>query len=455
MKLKKVLLSLITVLMSVAFIFAQGASYTVNAADELYIGYKRLMQEGSNPIGYAIGDPKNSGVSIWNLVKYSGSSSSTYSNTEDIYCLKEGRNIGTNSNPRNTYNWKRNMKTQKSAINTLFASDTEMKKVLDGTMTINGKSVNRYNAILAILDNIYLFNSTNAEKTSKINDINREALDRLMDEGHDHTDLFEEYPLTPKEIKAVQQVAIWYFTEDGTQASSVLKSLNGLYSTTTESVNGYENYVRNNNSDYERLGKLAGMNAYFKNLIEYAKNNASNYANASSQAGVPAVVNTNTLEKVESGNNYIIGPIKITQNSNAVPYTIDFAVKNKGTGISYTLLDQNKASTSKTVKQLVGNNFYISIPKTTPIDNFSIDIKINYTNTTMNLWTHATTFVSQQPVVELTRTTTSVPKTLTFNKKFDLALRKYITKVNGVNVANSRVPNVNESTLTSGATASN
>ena len=339
MKLKKVLLSLITVLMSVAFIFAQGASYTVNAADELYIGYKRLMQEGSNPIGYAIGDPKNSGVSIWNLVKYSGSSSSTYSNTEDIYCLKEGRNIGTNSNPRNTYNWKRNMKTQKSAINTLFASDTEMKKVLDGTMTINGKSVNRYNAILAILDNIYLFNSTNAEKTSKINDINREALDRLMDEGHDHTDLFEEYPLTPKEIKAVQQVAIWYFTEDGTQASSVLKSLNGLYSTTTESVNGYENYVRNNNSDYERLGKLAGMNAYFKNLIEYAKNNASNYANASSQAGVPAVVNTNTLEKVESGNNYIIGPIKITQNSNAVPYTIDFAVKNKGTGISYTLLD--------------------------------------------------------------------------------------------------------------------
>ena len=38
-------------------------------------------------------------------------------------------------------------------------------------------------------------------------------------------------------------------------------------------------------------------------------------------------------------------------------------------------------------------------------------------------------------------------------KKFDLALRKYITKVNGAAVPDSRVPNIDTSTLTSGTTA--
>ena len=39
------------------------------------------------------------------------------------------------------------------------------------------------------------------------------------------------------------------------------------------------------------------------------------------------------------------------------------------------------------------------------------------------------------------------------DQEFDLALRKYITKVNGENVTDTRVPNVDESTLTNGTTA--
>ncbi len=48
-----------------------------------------------------------------------------------------------------------------------------------------------------------------------------------------------------------------------------------------------------------------------------------------------------------------------------------------------------------------------------------------------------------QPLMEIQRTP----------KEFDLALRKYITKVNDVNVAVSRVPNIDESTLGTGTTA--
>ena len=186
MKAKKVLLNLITVLISVAFIFAQGANYIVNAADELHIRNLRFMTVNPN-LGYAVSDPAHGGATVWNIVEYDSKTSSSYSNiNSDIYCLKEGRRIGSsnssenNANGSTTYDWKRNMRTQKSDINTLFSSDTEMKKILDETLTIEGTAVNRYNAILAILDNIYLYSSNSQESEKKINEINAEVVRRVQ-----------------------------------------------------------------------------------------------------------------------------------------------------------------------------------------------------------------------------------------------------------------------------------
>ena len=50
-----------------------------------------------------------------------------------------------------------------------------------------------------------------------------------------------------------------------------------------------------------------------------------------------------------------------------------------------------------------------------------------------------------QPIILIERT----PDT----REFDLALRKYITSVNGTEVAETRVPNIDKSILTSGTTA--
>ena len=91
------------------------------------------------------------------------------------------------------------------------------------------------------------------------------------------------------------------------------------------------------------------------------------------------------------------------------------------------------------------------------ITSLSVSIKINYNNTKLTLWA-STKNNQEQPVMIPSKTPESDETTLTVKpneKTFDLALRKYITKLNGVELtgANSRVPNIDESTLGAGTTA--
>ena len=135
-------------------------------------------------------------------------------------------------------------------------------------------------------------------------------------------------------------------------------------------------------------------------LIKTAKANANNYSN-SSATGAPAKINTTTLNYEEVGENYVIGPINITEVSgNTIPYTIDFKVKNSGNETdNYKLLDSNKREVAQgtTVKDLVGKDFYISIPKETT-KKVGVSISINYSNSKLTLWA-STTDNQTQPVM--------------------------------------------------------
>ena len=60
---------------------------------------------------------------------------------------------------------------------------------------------------------------------------------------------------------------------------------------------------------------------------------------------------------------------------------------------------------------------------------------------------------AEQPIVEVARTTTTIPTEYEAKPdEFDLALRKYITQLNGKDLTNTRVPNINLSTLQTGTT---
>lgn len=444
MKMKRIYMVVVLVsIFIINILLCSNMSYARTPNTPLYIGITELKLESN--IGYAIGDPNSGGAKIWNLIQYQSETSNSYSEN-NIYCLKAGVGF-TNVDKRATYDIFYDMKTDKSEM-VAQNQNTILKELATKTLELDdGTQISQYSAILAILEQCY-FSKTSTEA-------DREALLKAA-QIPTYT-----YNLTDDDIEAVQQAALWYFTNYGEE--DIYNQYNG---------SGWLNYTTNGTSytslsDYNQgtsEGRMRQQQAeiLYKYLIRTAIENAPKYDNIESQSGLPAQVNTTKIDYEESNGNYIIGPINITENANnPSPYNIDFVVKNGETETSdYKLLDSNKTEVPQgtTVEDLVGQNFYISVPNTVDISEISVNITINYNNTNLTLGISSTNN-KEQPIVLPEKESVSVPTELTITphdeRIFDLALRKYITAVNGVELtgANVRVPNIDESTLTSGTTA--
>lgn len=489
MNLKKLLLSLVTVTIFSVFAVAQGITYAATTT-ETYMGVRELMESSKPSMGYGINQPgQDNGVYIWNIVKYDSSTSTTYQN-KNIYCVKAGKGFTEAGNTsgetlkRRPYNVKYNMKTEKEAISTHKDKTNTQNAVLHELATksdIPEGNISRYNAILAVLDNMYLpGQSTAEEKKELICNIFREVAknDEFTDyRGDDYfgeavykiwgkddwreiidpmkEPMAEDYLLTDNDIKAVQQAVLWYFTNYGEnsvkydktyqkQANGTIKHyMNWIHYTEDGKnyLNTLNEYSKNGNE-----GKVRGFQAevLYNIMINQAKANAKNYENISKTEGIPIKVDTTILKRVgEFGNNYVVGPIHMTEN-NKTPYTINFKVKNSGTEISnYQFLDENKnaVASGTTVKDLVGKDFYLSVPKD-KVNALTVDIAIKYNNTAMTLWT-TTENNDEQPLVEVERQTPEEVVNLNLEPEkpkpepegeFDLKLIKRITAVNDQNV---------------------
>ena len=458
MNMKKILLSAIIVVIGGIFMMASVAEVNAKSETSIYLGLNPFMTMSPN-FGYAInGYFGNNNVNdfanreaarIWNILKYkSANPSSGYDNVDDIYCLREGEGFLNASGESDDtiikeYNESYNMKTDKTDIN---------NKIYNWSKTIDG--VNQYNAILAVLDLFYV--KGNSADTYRQNLIEN-AIGKEQYESYD-----DNAKITDSDIKAVQQAALWYFTNYG-------ENNKGLYDQTGSTT--WLNYTEDGNtysslSDYERhngdigLQRQEQVNLLYNYFIRTAKANANKYNNSTgNNATVPAKVNTVKLEYSNDGNNYIVGPINITkQESSSILDSINLELKNGNNSINnFTLLKNDKTNANTNdVKDLLGQDFYIAIPKSSvTISNLKISFTINYSTTNLKLWTHSTNKSATQPVVIPQKESESSTTTLATEGIFDLALRKYITKVKGVELTgnNSRVPNIDESTLQSGTTA--
>ena len=441
MKSRKIILTVAIMIVMIFTISISQSVFATTATTPKYLGITEIRTNDTPNFGYAIGDPNANGTSgnaakIWSILEYTGegdSASLKADGNKNIYCLKAG--IGfSDIRKKATYNVFYDMKTEKEAIK---AQNEVLASIVDGTVPYGEGTVSKYNALLALGDMLHLIDSsTDAEKTALLEaaGINSERYNVLM---------------TRDDISAVQQAAIWYFTNYGEENNKYDKTSNTDWLNYTTDGNSYTSL-----SDYKRqdgddgLQRQQQAELLYKYLINTAKANASNYS-SSVTTGAPAKVITTKLNYTQSGSNYIVGPIRIDNvEGNNIPYNIDFHT-NKST---YKLLNSNKQEVREgtTVKDLVGQDFYISL---SDIENLEVSIDINYTNNTLTLWA-STTNNQEQPVMIPERKAETEPVKLTLDAKpFDLALRKYITKVNGVDVRNTRVPSIDESTLSSGTTA--
>ena len=141
-------------------------------------------------------------------------------------------------------------------------------------------------------------------------------------------------------------------------------------------------------------------------------------------------------------------------------YTLNLKVTNNGNNLTnYTLLNSNKqpVSSETTIKDLVGQEFYISIPDTTDLSLVRLTVEGTYYGTVITYWTVGGSEDSEQPIAVLEKGEnnfedwTEVVYKQTEGKALDLSLRKFIIKVNDKEIATNgkfiREPNVDISPL--------
>ena len=451
MKGRKIIAIVLVCLLVVACIVIPN-TINIAQAEEAYFGISILMDSG---MGYSIGKPTNeltnSFARIWNIVQYqSANSNQKVSPQKDIYCLKAGAGTlqasTTSKTQTVTYDKHYDMKKDKDTLKQ--ATNQYVKELMNN---IDGENYSKYNALLALFDMIYI--TDNLDKKELIQTIINEnsssysdkveALQNIIDKGEVDTN---ERIITKDEVKAVQQAVIWYFTNYGEKS--------GLYDkTANDNTNEWFQYTTDDNgSNYEALNKYKGnggsstnvgemryylVDELYKYMIKQVKANVSKYEN-NANVEAPAKITQptdSTLSYIASGDNYIFGPIHIdkTASGDFIPFDIEFIVKNGSEEVrEYELLDEKKQEVQgKTVEDLVGKDFYISMPKK-DLTSVSIDLKIKYETTSVTIWytDEKNGENYEQPLAIPEKKEEVIEKKASVEpKELDLALRKYITKI--------------------------
>ena len=346
MKNKKIKLS---ILLSLIFVFVSlcfsNTVKAVGANEELYLGIQEYRQT-SDPenMGYAIKNPDDNGTSeetmvganIWKIVQYNSSSEqdNVYNTDTTFYCVKAGVGFSKTST-RQTYKKSYDFIKDKKEINS--TNNTVLQSIV---------TTDNYYGIIALADLMYIPESSSEQDKENL------IKNMFAENGITEENIDKAYPvkLTDEDIDAVQQAALWYYTNyDSVAYEKVYNQYNKdlwfMYKTDKEK--DYHSL-----SDYNPSGTLAGEQREEQAKMLY------NYLITKANENIPAY---NTRSSVSKN--------KITLYTDGVVYT------QPTKGIC-------------------------------------------------------------QPVIKIEK-----------KKEFDLALRKYITKVDGKNVDISRNPVIDTTKL--------
>ena len=476
---KKILGIIVLILIVGAFIANHLISYARVAEIPLYVN---LATTDLKNIGYGIGNPNpsvggtsNQGEYIWNIRTYDAKDVTAISAAQrNLYCVKAdyGQTWFTEQNEEEIIEYNLYYDIQEDReflVANLKDNGTDADDIVKELLNPDG---NQYRQLLWLFDNSYVPGQTNIDDyMAKVGILTEENGGQTLYYNKDTNQYYPNgNPLTEQDIMAIQKMAVWYFT-NGFENDTYDKTEDSLWLNITTDGTNY-NALKTVSESRDAMA----MDLY-KYLINSAQNGASLYTaeNGYKLYSAPAEVDTTNLVKhnnkyeVETkrvDSNYLIGPIKINKNSD-LGYDIDILVTDNNDNeletskYSYTDKDGNLLSNVTSVKDLVGiqDGFYISVSRSL-VESINIRVSISYKTTPKKLWlegaetSNGIILNSEQPLVEVTQDPSEIVVELTSKlQEFDLALRKYITAVNGVTVANTRVPAIEQGTLLTGTTA--
>ncbi|MBQ9297503.1 MAG: Cys-Gln thioester bond-forming surface protein [Clostridia bacterium] len=419
--------------MAIVMIFCM-ASFAIptKAASSYLLGIRQNRENGD---AYRIGTRD-----LFKIVTHTSNGGYIYDNT--FYCIKAGPGFGgtvTDPLQTRTYNISYNLKkiseipsTHKSAL----PADTNTTATIDGTTYTYSK----YNALLWILDNMYLPKHSNIPERNQMRDSLLSGAFQAQLASGEMTSPGDAL-LNDNDIEVIQQLAIWHFTNMGEVSSGNVTGYDqGLEASGVTNITAISK-KESGSSAFTQFDSMKQGDAdiLYTYLVKEAIKNASIYGNGATR-GVPEPIewDTTTLTTQTSGDNTIVGPFKLKKQSE-LGYSITSKVVDQDNHeiSNYKILYEKTAGSKtelesgKTLKDIVGKNFYISVPKSLGINSVTLKLNITYYETEPMYWTVSGTN-EEQPVVEVTKKPTVkelAPKGITYN--FDLALRKVITAVTG------------------------
>ena len=420
-KFKKLVSSILITMLTVATLGSISAVKAASAGP-LYLGIVSLRRAG---YGY-----QQEGSKVWKIAEYDSENGKTADLSKTIYCIKGGPGFGSSDMATGGVPTISKY-TQKFNLKDLASIPSTYSKILP--------TGSNYNSLMWLLDNIYIMPAIGTDNTTAREEFLKSKIPNEL------------YNLiTDDDIDAVQQLAIWYFTNPSGDKYH--------YETSNFKINS----IANVDSNYASMGDIFGddgwdredaIEALFQYYITNAKAN-SNYKSTNNTTSPIEIVKSNaTMTKV--GSNYVAGPYKINQLLN-VDYTLNATFTDiNGTTITPSIgikdVSGNVTATTKTLKELVGQEFYLIMPTSSNISGIKMTVNTSYTSKTVDYWSVADAPTTEQPVVIVNETPLNFSDTtsIVVPKPFDLSLRKFITDINGKEITN-RIPQVDVSKLASG-----
>ena len=420
-KFKKLVSSILITMLTVATLGSISAVKAASAGP-LYLGIVSLRRAG---YGY-----QQEGSKVWKIAEYDSENGKTADLSKTIYCIKGGPGFGSSDMATGGVPTISKY-TQKFNLKDLASIPSTYSRVLP--------TGNNYNSLMWLLDNIYIMPAIGTDNTTAREEFLKSKIPN---------ELYE--LITDDDIDAVQQLAIWYFTNPSGDKYH--------YETSNFKINS----IANVDSNYASMGDIFGddgwdredaIEALFQYYITNAKAN-SNYMSTNNTTSPIEILKSNaTMTKV--GSNYVAGPYKINQLLN-VDYTLNATFTDiNGTTITPSIgikdVSGNVTATTKTLKELVGQEFYLIMPTSSNISGIKMTVNTSYTSKTVDYWSVADAPTTEQPVVIVNETPLnfSDATSIVVPKPFDLSLRKFITNINGTEITN-RIPQVDVSKLASG-----
>ena len=358
--------------------------------------------------------------------------------SDALYCLNAKKSFpGVASPGQNSLEYK-NVADFKDSTN----SEVKSLHLSTPYSDDNALWTSNYKALTWLFDNMYLRKETPEQK----DDFLTKAF-----EGYEYgLDVVKAY-LTDDDIDVVQQYAIWYFTN----RDSAEYNVTTLPAITLSGFN-------DDGTTFEGLSYLDATGSALRQemanyLYQYLINSA--IEGKTETVTYPSIVDTGAVA-TENDEYYVVGPYKVNSGTaSQTQYSIKLLDGN-GNEIArneYEVLIEGEDNfTDKNVNEIFDTNYYIYLPKTnTTITNITLELTYSSFGTEASLWKNKTTndegVEVYQPVVLLTRGETPHRATVPVEIKrsaSDLALRKYIVKVNDTNI--DRAPVVDVTNLKNG-----